>query len=531
MMSNIRSFGSVAALMLSATLPPLLAQSSDTSLPAVNITKGTAQLFVDDYLIAVQNGLQRTLRQPQKDQGGSEPVIALETEFGDIKGTLEANGTIVFDTRQQKWVMFTLAFASGWPGESADRVRLYRFTSDDAMHWRKGDDGTPQRIDFDLHDPHSKTNATNIDLFSCTYDESDDANPYKGWLFFANWGPGREGTYFVQSADGIRWKRGPKILTAGSRTIEQDGRVMNGTGDVTTFYHDREQDRYLACMRWASATDVENTNRLRARGFLFTGRLDEPIDLAAISRLSLIPEGARRNGDMPTDEYYSSTAWRYGSLWLGGLRIWHSRDNYPYSANGCAFLKLVVSRDGLNWKKVPFPNEQGAPEVFIPNGPEGENGGKTDGGYMTEFSNAPLRIGDELIYYYGSSSWGKNHPRAYRVSGGGIFRARLRPDGFVSVDGGSLVTRKMKFDGRDLLVNGIGPITIQVVSSAEPDAKLLASATVSGDSLRHKVQFDAGRSLREIAPDGVAQLRFTVEKGGSLYSFTIDEGAAPAGGQ
>jgi len=24
---------------------------------------------------------------------------------------------------------------------------------------------------------------------------------------------------------------------------------------------------------------------------------------------------------------------------------------------------------------------------------------------MTEFSNAPLRIGDELIYYYGSSSW------------------------------------------------------------------------------------------------------------------------------
>src|SRR6185436_6878817 len=219
-------------------------------------------------------------------------------------------------------------------------------------------------------------------------------------------------------------------------------------GDVTTFYHDREQNRFLACMRWASATDVENSNRLRSRGFLFTDKLDQPIDLATVDRLSLIPAAAQRSGDMPTDEYYSSTAWRYGSLWLGGLRIWHSRDDYPYSASGCAFLKLVSSRDGLHWNKVPFQNDAQEDEVFIPNGKEGGNGGRNDGGYMTEFSNPPLRIGDELIYYYGSSSWGKNQPRPYRVSGGGIFRARLRPDGFVSVDGGSLITRPLAFEGK-----------------------------------------------------------------------------------
>ena len=296
-----------------------LVQSADTSLPPVTVKSGQAQLFVDDYLIATQDGLKRTLRQPVKDRGGNEPVIAIDDEFGDTKATLEANGTILYDPRLKKWVMFALAFASNWPGESADRVRLYRFTSPDAMNWMKGDDGTPQRIAIDLHDPESNTSATNIDLFSCTYDETDAANPYKGWLFFANWGQGREGTYFVQSPDGMHWKRGPQVLVAGSRTIEQDGRTMNGTGDVTTFYHDREANRFLGCLRWASATDVENTNRLRSRGFLFTDRLDQPIDLAQITRLSLIPEGAMRNGDMPTDEYYSSTAWRYGSLWLGGL--------------------------------------------------------------------------------------------------------------------------------------------------------------------------------------------------------------------
>jgi len=501
-----------------------LARPQDVSLPPVNIEKGQAQLFVDDYLIAAQSDVKRTLRQPRKDDGGIEPVISLADEFGDTKATLEANGTILFDPKLKLWVMYCLAFASNWPGGSADRVRLYRFTSSDAITWRKGGDGMPQRIAIDLHDPKSNTSATNIDLFSCTYDESDAIHPYKGWLFFANWGPEREGTYFVQSADGIRWERGQQVLVAGSRTLEQDGRVMNGTGDVTTFYHDRQQNRFLACLRFASATDVENTNRLRSRGFLFTEQLDKPIDLAQVSRLSLVPEGAMRNGDMPTDEYYSSTAWRYGSLWLGGLRIWHSRDDYPYSASGCAFLKLVVSRDGLHWKKAPFPNEASQPEVFIPNGKEGGNDSRNDGGYMTEFSNPPLRIGDELIYYYGSSSWGKNHPRPYRVSGGGIFRARLRPDGFVSVDGGLLITRRLEFDGGDLFVNGVGPITVDVVDSSDPNAKALATATIEGDSLQHRVTFDGNRSLRDVAPGGLTHLRFRVGTRGALYSFTTQDG-------
>lgn len=506
--------------------PVVFAQSADTSLPAVTIQSGVPQVFIDDYLIAAQDRLKRTLHQPQKDDGGHKPILAIGDEFGETKSTLEANGTILYDPKLKKWVMFCLAFASSWPGESADRVRLYRFTSPDGMQWTKGDDGQPQRIAVDLFDPKSKTSATNVDLFSCMYDETDREHPYKGWLFFANWGQRREGTYYVESADGIHWTRGPEVLVAGSRTLQQDGRTMNGTGDVTTFYHDREANRFLACMRFASATDVENTNRLRARGFVFTERLDRPIDLTQVTRLGLIPEGAARNGDMPTDEYYSSTAWRYGSLWLGGLRIWHSRDDYPYSASGCAFLKLAVSRDGLHWKKVPFTNENNHTEVFLPNGKEGDNDGRNDGGYMTEFSNPPLRIGDELIYYYGSSSWGKNHPRPYRVSGGGVFRARLRPDGFVSVDGGSLVTRKLKFDGSELLINGVGPITVDVLGSS--DQKVLASATVEDDSLRHVVKFGA-RSLSEVALEGLAQLRLSVGDRGALYSFAITEAGATSG--
>jgi hypothetical protein len=514
--------GSILSIFLALSAWPRVASAADASIPPAKVVDGQAQLFVDDYLIDWQGNLQRTLHQPKKDNGGNQPVIALGDEFGSTKATLEANGTILYDTKLKKWVMFALSFSSNYPGPSGDRVRLYRFTSPDAMNWIKGDDGKPQRIVVDLHDAKSNTSATNNDLFSCMYDEKDAAHPYKGWLFFANWAGGREGTYYMSSADGVKWERGPQVIAAGSRSFDQDGRHMNGSGDVTTFYHDKQANRFLANIRFASKTNVENENRLRSRGYVFVERLDAPLDLKRIGRLALVPPAAQRDGDEPYDEYYSSTAWRYGSMWLGGLRIWHSAGTYPYSAAGSAYLKLASSRDGLHWQKVPFKNEAGQAEVFIPNGAEGGNDAQDDGGYMTEFSNAPLRIGDELIYYYGASSWGKSHPRPYRVSGGGIFRARLRPDGFVSVDKGWLITRRLQFTGKDLFVNSSGPVTVEVVKPSGDDYAKVAGASLSSDSLRQKVVFDGNRSLRELAPDGMVQLRFTVGEGGALYSFTVD---------
>jgi hypothetical protein len=103
------------------------------------------------------------------------------------------------------------------------------------------------------------------------------------------------------------------------------------------------------------------------------------------------------------------------------------------------------------------------------------------------------------------------------VSGGGIFRARLRPDGFVSIRGGSITTHPLVFPGRSLFVNGVGPLEVEGLKGT---GELLGSAQVEGDSLRHEIKFN-GRSLRDLAPDGTVRFRFTVAEGGNLYSFTI----------
>jgi hypothetical protein len=485
----------------------------------IEVRRGVAQLFVDDVLIDSQRDLRRTLHQPKKDNGGNVPVLAPEG-----LQTLMASGTIVFDPRIGKHVMFALAF---WePPQGRYQVGLFRFTSPDAMSWTPGDDGKLERIAVDLKDAATGRMATNIDLFSCYYDLTDAKYPYKGWLYFANWGDDLEGVYYMRSHDGKVWERGRQVVNAWAgdddpscREIRQDGRVLRGPSDVTLFYYDPIDRRFLGIFKFLSAKPIplQPDNNLRSRAYCFFDRLDEPFDTNRIERIALLPPAADVNGDYVHDEYYASTAWRYESLWLGGLKVWHDAGHYPYSAPGCAFFKLVVSRDGLHWKKVQFVNDSGVPEVFIPNGPEGGNNGRNDGGYMTEFSQGPLRIGDELIYYYASSSYGKKTPRPKRISGGGIFRARLRPDGFVSVDGGTLTTRPLAFQGDHLLINAVGPVDVDVL---DEDGKFLDSATVTGDSLRHGVSF-GGRSLRQLAPKGLARLRLTVRGSGQLYSFSV----------
>src|SRR5689334_22073371 len=108
--------------------------------PAPIVVKtGEAQLFVDDFLIHSQTHLMRTLHQPKKDNGGNFPVIELKDEFVNRPATLEANGTIVYDPKLKKYVMFVLAFCP--PNTGAERAHNYRFTSTDGFSWTRGDDG------------------------------------------------------------------------------------------------------------------------------------------------------------------------------------------------------------------------------------------------------------------------------------------------------------------------------------------------------------------------------------------------------
>lgn len=483
----------------------------------ITVKPGEPQLFIDDHIIQSQQHTMRTLHQPVKDHGGLRPIINPKPGTG-----LLAYGSIVFDTKLQRYVMFVQEFRSR---------TIYRILSRDGLNWEATDGRLldPILLDTDLGDvPRDRAiNAhgnREIDLFSCYYDTKDSAYPYKGWAWYANWGNDLEGVFYVRSRDGKHWERRGQVVSgyAGGgdtscRVIEQDGKTVYGPGDVTLFSYDEVTGKYLGIFKFFTTEKYGVSNNLRSRAYLWLDRLDEPVDTTRFKRLALLPPVDYCGGDTPFDEYYASTAWRYGPLWLGTLKIFHPQGDYPHSAAGCAFLKLVVSRDALNWKKVPYLNDGGVPEVFLPNGEEGGNDGRADGGYISDFSTPPLRIGDELIFYYSASSWGKNHPRDRLLMGGGIFRARLRPDGFVSVDLGSITTRPLTLAGDELLVNAAGPVAVELLDATAD--RVLGTTGIEGDSLNHVVRFD-GQSAHAVMNGRPLRLRFTVEDGGRLYSFT-----------
>lgn len=502
------------ALFSSTALPCLLVLAlPGFSQTALQVQPGIAQLFLDDRVIAQSSDLRRTLHQPLKDNGGNAPMIAARDGT-----TLLAYGSIVRDLRLNRYVMFVQEFPSR---------QMYRLTSAEGLAWQPNTHAELEKVSLDLAFgplPKEARGRPGIDLFSCYYDTNDVARPYKGWVWAANVGYEWEGIWYVDSADGLRWQKGRQVFSgfAGEgdpscRAITQDGRTLYGPGDVTLFAHDPIENRLLGLFKFYSPRDITPGYGSRARAYAFLEGLDRPFDIQELERIQLMPAMAARNGDAPADEYYASTAWRYESLWLGGLKIFHGRDTYPWSAAGCAFLKLVVSRDGLDWRKVPFTNDTGVAEVFIANGAEGGNAGANDGGYISEFSQGPLRVGDELIYYYSASSYGKNAAGGRRITGGGIFRARLRRDGFVSVDRGTLTTPLLDVKEQDLMLNAVGPVTVRVLDAA---GGTLTSATATGDSVRHLVQFDR-RSLGQVAPRDPFRLRFEVSPPGQLYSFTV----------
>jgi hypothetical protein len=321
--------------------------------------------------------------------------------------------------------------------------------------------------------------------------------------------------YFVRSSDGHAWERGAKVAAMEAFKFETDSHVYQGPYDATGFTQDPVNHRFIASLKISAKKKEHGAERYRARAYYAIDAIDKPIAFDPDKLVRFEPSRSHENGDQPDDDYYFSDSWRYGSMWLGALKIYHEKADYPYSKAGCAFLKLAYSHDGLHWAKVPYTNDRGIAEVFLPNSVEGGNEARNDGGYITTFQNGPLRIGDELIYYYASSSFGKNHPAPTMLQGGGIFRSRLRVDGFVSVDSGTLVTVPLTTLGQDLFLNHVGEVSIVLLDEKEA---VLSIAKVKGEGILHQVEFSAGH-LGNLVKKKAFKLKFSVSPGSELYSF------------
>ena len=140
--------------------------------------------------------------------------------------------------------------------------------------------------------------------------------------------------------------------------------------------------------------------------------------------------------DQPGDEMYALSICRYESVYLEFLRMYDTQTDKIE-------IQLATSPNAKSWKR-PLR------DPFIPTSPRR---GDWDFGNNAMAKSSPIRVGDELWFYYsGRSTLHNEVPNT-----GAIGLGTLRVDGFVSLDAGDepgfLRTRPVVLQGKEIYVN------------------------------------------------------------------------------
>ena len=230
---------------------------------------------------------------------------------------------------------------------------------------------------------------------------------------------------------------------------------------------------------------------------------------------SPVPDG--RPGWVPTVDFYVPGGMKVPGVPDAYILLptpyYHWReDAFPSNID----VRLATSRDGIHWWQDPDR------EPFLRLGPDGS----PYSGMI--FANPwPILMKDEIWIYYSGRGYSHSE-RVRKASQTGIYCARLRRDGFVSVtarySGGEFTTPAVKFTGKRLMLNMDGSaggwLKVELLTESGRSISsftLKSCDTIRGNSLKKPVSWKGKTDLSKLSQKPV-RLRF-VMRSMRLYSF------------
>jgi hypothetical protein len=483
------------------TLPVIAMLACGASAEEAVVIGRQRQLFVDDHLVSSLSKVRRVIHQPDKyfDNPILLPVKPWEGQYTVLYGTVirdEEEGVFKmwYSTMNHFRYIQKIFFESTY---------LCYATSRDGIHWTKPDLGVVEyrghrENNIVLQGTHAPEMGIEgiLDAVSVLKDtrDPDPSRRYKLMVWRHNQkfeggkssyvleGKHRMGHYVAFSPDGIRWTERPDPVFP-----------YLPVRDTMSLMWDERTAKYIAFVK-------QQVKGKRARF------VSESADFVTWSTpREMLVDDDRDPRDV---ELYHNTGFPYEGMYLGLLTIFHPTplDNIYLD------LQLISSRDGRAWQRV------GDRKPFLP---VGRRDIDWDYGFHSPASGAPIRVGDELWFYYSGRAY--RHPvdgQGREPNKGAIGLAKLRLDGFVSMDAGteegSLTTKPLRFSDAGLYVNANargGELRVDVLD--ESGSLLLKGKAGSGDSVRWlaaDLKAVRGRTVR---------LRFYL-RNASLYSFGFD---------
>ncbi len=476
------------------------------------------QLFVDDFAIETATRTSRTLHSPKK----WGPVIT---------GGIQSRTCPQWNPEKNLWEWWyfgeNVYYATSEDGEQREQPNLGLFEWNGSKANNIAYDPAGQAA----FDPNEKRPGR---LYHCVRDETDldPSRRYKGLLSASN-------RYPAVSPDGFHWTMidTPPILSQ----------------DESQFTHDHQSNQFLATVKqptewgrsvWLSTStdfneftepklifhtdEQDRENRRR--------RVREVIDNPAYITPPIVDE------EDYIAECYNMAVLPYQGFYIGFPTIFNPFGAVPPPATNFTRInqiEMTVSRDLLHWERVADR------ALFIGLEPfDGENYGCSQ---LLMAGHPIVRDDGEIWCYYnafrlpGSIELYKEFNRCQELfrlnvdpehfeDSGALSLAKLRPDGFVSIDGGecgTILTKPFELKGEDIYINADatwGEIYAEIVDgeTRKPhDGFWVPSerpAPFTGDSTKAKLTW---KHPHRLVFDKPVRLKFYLRQA-RLYSFWLE---------
>jgi len=394
-------------------------------------------LFVDDYLIADESNLRRTINRPTR--------LPMPLVTGKEDGNYQPYFTVLRDANTRRFRMW-YGVPIGPDAESDSHLAYME--SENGIDWIR-----PHRV---LDDPAPiKYGASVID--------DGPAYPDPSRRFkFAWWCDG--GLQVAASPDGLMWKP----LAPGV--------VLPHNHDINCIFRDTPRNRYIALVS------------VGMEGEGWTGKRRIPHQSASQDLIRwenpwpvLTPD---EEDEGETQFYCMSGLTTRGDLLIGMARV--LRDDLSAEPGGqtagIGYTALAWNRDGEHWERDREP--------FL-------NRGETPGDWDRAMAwiDCQLPVGDEIYLYY--AGYARGH-KIERKTERQIGLARMPRDRFVSRDAGQvegrLCTRPIILESTQLTLNAdaSGRILVRFLDAHGrpfPGFDWEDCAEITGDSLLHPVKW------------------------------------------
>jgi hypothetical protein len=464
------------------------------------------QLFCDDWLIDRLSGARLVMHSPVRQEVAFTFDAPWERGIGSYP-------TIIKDGSQ-----YRLYYSAG--GEVDREYTCVAFSSD-AIHWTRPDLGL---FDFEgsKHNNIVWTGEANAYCESHNFSPFVDANPeckpderYKAVSLTIMVPPGENDRRKVMmgfvSADGIHWKRVSEapIMTDGSFDSHN------------TCFWDTNRKKYVCYLRigregyrsvaLATSTDFLNWTK------------SEAIDL----------------GKTPLEHFYTNGIEQYlrnPQLYVGfPMRFvpCKERGTVGYDqrvVDGLSDMVFMSSHDGFHWNRQFM-------EAFVRPGLEQHNWGGAHGNQTPAWHIQQTGPAELSIYWLERSGYYnmwlaeglKKRPREKgKEVDAELRRGTLRLDGFASVNagykGGEVVTKPLKFSGKELALNvatsAVGSVKVEIQDlrgQPVPGFALRDCEPIWGDEIERVVSWKNGADVSKLSGKAV-RLRFVL-KDADLYSI------------